>query len=952
VDVADRLRAALAGRYELEREVGRGGMAVVYLSRDLKHDRRVAVKVMRPELAASLATDRFLREIHIAAELQHPLIVPLYDSGGTEDGLLWYVMPFVEGETLRSRLKRENQLLLEDALRIAHDAAEALAWAHSHGIVHRDIKPENILLAGERALVADFGLARALTQAAGGATSSGVAVGTPAYMSPEQGAGGTAVDARSDIYSLGCVIYEMLAGEPPFTGPTPQVIIARHVSEHVPSLAVARPNLPAAVKEVIERSLAKAAADRFSTAQAFSQALERAAQPGSRPASWARRRMRRALGAAAVLAVAIAVWRGITPRPHALDASRVIVFPFAVSGGQGWGARFGEDVGTALFTALNFTGSLVASDGWRLLDQRQRDNPRLLDEADTRRASDRTRARFVVDGVLLLGDSVRGVIHLHDAVGDSVSQTPIVQPAGADAWTVGLQAAIAVLPRLIPAGQHVDLRALSDRSPAAVAQFLKGEQAYRRAKFREALGHYTNAVAADSAFALAALHGAWAASWEWIREYDAAGRFIRVTLAHLSALSKRDHFLAGGFGAYLRGRADSALSMFRQAYDRDRRDPQVTMLLGEVYTHLLPDAQPLDSLAEAAFAETLRLDSTFGPVLYHLTENALRRGDVPKASSLFRDFTQAEPDSAERAPLEVMLKCVRDSPDHVNWRHLVVSELHWVVDAGRALAVAGLRQPRCAEAAWRAVLAYDTTMGDVWRWGALSGLQALLVAEGRTEALRELIDGTTDLSPDLQARLYIQSALAGAPVEAEAEHAAGDLARAYARDPAPAGGGSSPALWYLGTWQAHRGQWVQAQVIADTLARRGNGAGGREEALMARSIAARATLARGDSAKALILLSALAPDTNRSPLTWNPWESLGGERMLLAQLRFARGEYAESYRVATDFDAPDPVPYVMYVAASLALRMRAAEQLGDRAAAEAMGRRLQALGRGDLVQIK
>ena len=517
MDIAERLRTALAGRYELDRELGHGGMAMVYLARDVRHQRHVAVKVMRPELAATLAADRFLREIHIAAELQHPLIVPLYDSGATPDGLLWYVMPHVEGETLRARLIREQQLPLEDALAIARDAAEALAWAHAHGIVHRDIKPENMLLSGGHTLIADFGLARALTQAAGGFTSSGLVVGTPQYMSPEQGAGSGAADARSDIYSLGCVLYEMLAGEPPFTGPTPQAVIARHMSERVPSLVVVRPAIPAALEDVVERSLAKTPADRFPTAQAFGQALERAAEPGARPRpAWARRLRKHrvpAVAAAALVVAALALWRGVVARARVLDDSRVVVFPLSASGGAPSASGFADDVGTALFTALSYTDYVEATDGWRLLDQRQRENPRLLTEADVRRASAHARARFVVDGSLLMGDSLHGVLRLWDMVADSSSQIPVVLGSGADAWTVGLQMANVILARLIPAGQQVDLHALSERSPAAVVRFLKGERAFRAARFREALGSFQEAVAADSGFALAALRGAQAASW-------------------------------------------------------------------------------------------------------------------------------------------------------------------------------------------------------------------------------------------------------------------------------------------------------------------------------------------------------------------------------------------------------------------------------------------------------
>src|SRR6266446_2769917 len=233
-DLLARLQAALADRYAVERELGHGGMATVYLAQDLKHHRKVAIKVLNPELAAALGPDRFLREIEIAAGLSHPHILPLHDSGEA-GGLLYYVMPFVEGESLRDRLNREQQLPLEDALQITREVADALTYAHSHDVAHRDIKPENILLQARHAVVSDFGIARAITAAAAGnLTATGVAIGTPAYMSPEQASGQSQIDGRADIYALGCMLYEMLAGDPPFLASTPQAVLARQSPDPSP----------------------------------------------------------------------------------------------------------------------------------------------------------------------------------------------------------------------------------------------------------------------------------------------------------------------------------------------------------------------------------------------------------------------------------------------------------------------------------------------------------------------------------------------------------------------------------------------------------------------------------------------------------------------------------------------------------------------------------------------
>ena len=267
------LAAALADRYTLDRELGRGGMATVYLARDVRHARQVAIKVLHPELAAVLGAERFLAEIKTTANLQHPHILPLFDSGSA-DGQLFYVMPFVEGETLRGRLDRETQLPIDDAVRIAREVADALQYAHERGVIHRDIKPENILLQGGHALVADFGIALAVQHAGGQRmTQTGLSLGTPQYMAPEQAMGDKAVDARADIYALGAVTYEMLAGEPPFVGPTAQAIIARVITSEAKLLESVRKAIPSALNDAVHRALEKLPADRFADAKSFTVAL-------------------------------------------------------------------------------------------------------------------------------------------------------------------------------------------------------------------------------------------------------------------------------------------------------------------------------------------------------------------------------------------------------------------------------------------------------------------------------------------------------------------------------------------------------------------------------------------------------------------------------------------------------------------------------------------------------
>jgi serine/threonine protein kinase len=297
---------ALGDRYRVERELGRGGMATVYEAEDVAHHRHVAIKVLDPNVSAALGQDRFLHEIQVAAGLQHPNILPLYDSGASDvGGLLFYVMPIVHGASLRARLEKERQLPIDEALRIASQVAGALEYAHARDIVHRDIKPENILLDGDHAFVADFGLAKTLEGAGESLTATGIALGTPAYMSPEQ-ATGERVDRRTDIYALGCVLYEMIAGEPPFTGASAQAVIAKRMAGTAPRVGVLRDHVPAHVEAAVARALSRSPVDRFSTAGDLARALAVPHTPSKGPAI--ARRTAMIIGGAAVVLAAAFVW--------------------------------------------------------------------------------------------------------------------------------------------------------------------------------------------------------------------------------------------------------------------------------------------------------------------------------------------------------------------------------------------------------------------------------------------------------------------------------------------------------------------------------------------------------------------------------------------------------------------------------------------------------------------
>jgi serine/threonine-protein kinase len=414
------LRAALSERYRIEREIGRGGMATVYLAEDLKHRRDVAIKVLNPELAAGLGHARFLREIEIAAGLSHPHILPLYDSGESA-GFLYYVMPFVEGESLRSRIQREKQLSIPDTVAIGRAIAGALSYAHAHGIVHRDIKPENILFASGQAVVADFGISRAVGVAGGEQLSrTGVAIGTPTYMSPEQAVGDPDLDSRSDIYALGCVLYEMLSGQPPFTGLTAQAVLARHAVDRVPPLRTVRNAIPGALEAVVLRALEKTPADRFRTADEIAEALDQSTTTGELAAPvWTHRRRRIALKAAAILGIlGLGGW-WVGPR-LGIGSSRIAsprieslaVLPLTNLGGDSRQDYFVDGMQEALIAELSKISALKIISRTSTLRYRKTEKP-------VSQVAQELNVDGVIEGSALReGDQVRITVQLVDGRSD------------------------------------------------------------------------------------------------------------------------------------------------------------------------------------------------------------------------------------------------------------------------------------------------------------------------------------------------------------------------------------------------------------------------------------------------------------------------------------------------------------------------------------------------------
>ena len=937
----ERVGSVVAERYVLERELGRGGMATVYLGRDLKHSRRVAVKVLRPELAAYLGPDRFLREIDFASHLTHPHILPLHDSGDA-GGLLYYVMPFVEGESLRERLLREGPLPVGEVVRIAGEVGEALDFAHAQGIVHRDVKPGNILLVDGHAVVADFGIAKAISSAGGEETSAGLAIGTPAYMSPEQILPNGPIDGRADLYSLGCVVYEMLAGHPPFTAGTVQAVAARHLHEKPAALRTIAPSVPESIERAVETALEKQPERRFTTAAEFAEALGRFAPARGRAPIRGRTR----LVATVALATSVTVAAGLALRrpPAPLNPGRIVVYPVAAATSVKAGPVAPEDVTLALLASLNSTADLAGIDGGRLPGGEEPSSGG--GDAARDRMARAQGAAFYVSARLLASDSLHLVLDLHDLRDRSVTHRTLHFAAGTKGWSMGVRAALELLPVLIPTGGRPDLPSLQGRSPQAMAAYFRGEQAYRSAAFEDALKYFRAAVAADSSFALAALRGAMVASWSE-RPMEAL-EMARVAVSREAALPPRLAHLAHGLEDLMAGRADSAVGRFRQALALDPENVEAWMGLAETFHHWLPREPQLDSLAEDAYLRVRRLDPEFAPPTFHLIEYAVRRGDVAESGRLLDEFARRRPDSTELASARLMLDCVRGEMSRSRWQSAVLRNPAHTLAAGQLLALGGLRQPDCAEAAFDAMLAFDTTTGPQLarnRFGALIGLQGVLVARGREGAAKALLESDTLFNPGYRGNLYLMNAMAGLDFGDEAEAFARVQLDRYWREPSAL---NSIDLWLLGAWEAHRGRGELAAEIAESLEARNAAAGTRRDSLLLASLAARVALARGDSAAALEGLRRLTPTAeDGSALVWNPWESLGGERLLLARMLFARGETMAALQVASNFDATASITYLPYLPASLALRLEAAERLGNRKLADHLRRRQQALHAAD-----
>jgi serine/threonine-protein kinase len=658
-----RLRDALRDRYLVERELGEGGAATVYLARDIRHDRPVAIKVLRPDLGETLGPDRFNREIRTAANLQHPHILTVHDSG-VADGLLYYVMPFVEGESLRARLAREGSgLPIADVVRVLRDVADALAVAHKRGVVHRDIKPDNVLLSGKHALVADFGVAKAISEATGrqNLTTLGVALGTPAYMAPEQAAADPHLDHRVDVYALGVLGYELLVGETPFVRRSAQAVIAAHMTEPAPRVSARRPAAPPALDTLIAKCLEKQPADRWQSADEIVAELERLSTPSgtapmtaAAPGSTARARNSRGLaaGALAILVLAVGGWLAMRRpgRASNVDQNVVAVLPFEFNATPDL-SYLREGIVNILESSLTGEGGprAVASQTtiarWR----------RAGGDRGTTEEEARAIARDLGAGQLLRGSIVGNASNLilsATLVPSSGSGTDVMATVNGPADSIAtLGSRLATQLSILRVGESSErLAGLALVPPAALRAYLVGEVALRAGQYSEAEASFTRALAIDSTFALAAFAHEIATSWDLVTFGTSNG--AEIAFRHRDKLNPRDRILLEMWspsrfaGRALSGREVMTVRerLVQQIPDR----PEAWYLIGDPYFHYgraygysLEESM---ARAENAFHRALALDPNIQYLRNHIADLLFLSPDaLPRFPSVVDSLRLGDP---------------------------------------------------------------------------------------------------------------------------------------------------------------------------------------------------------------------------------------------------------------------------------------------------------------------
>ena len=639
MDLLETLARGLAGRYALDRQVGEGGMATVFLAQDLKHRRQVAIKVLRAELAASIGPERFLREIELAAQLQHPHIVPVYDSGET-GGLLYYVMPYIEGESLRDLLDREAPLPLERAVQIAREAASGLGFAHARGVVHRDIKPENIMLSGGHAVVADFGIARPAAAAGGRLTQVGMAIGTPAYMSPEQ-ATAEDVDARSDQYSLACVFYEMVTGRQPFAGTTIQAVLKESITGPRPRLSTLQRAAPPGLDPVVQKALDAEPGKRFDSISQFADALAAGAAGGV--VARETRRYKLALVVVGLVAVAAVAWAALRrPRTPVVEGAETIaVLPFSTSGAGV--ETLGEGMVDLISANLDAVGAIRTIEPRRVLQAWRKRSPDGAVDQDGALgiARDLAAGSVVMGSVVGTGANVRIGAELLSADGTRLARAQI-DGAADSVFVLADRLSLALLREVWRSSEPPSSRpgAIQTTSIEALRAYLQGTRLLRLARWDSAQAAFEQAIAADSTFAMAYAHRATAMGW--LGNYGApeALQSMRKAAQYAAGLPEREASLIRANLLYLEGDL-AAVDSARVYTSRWPADADGWNLLGEAQVHGQNILALDPSTLREPFDRVLQIDSSLAPAAIHPTETSLGARDSAGFSRYLRLMEQA-----------------------------------------------------------------------------------------------------------------------------------------------------------------------------------------------------------------------------------------------------------------------------------------------------------------------
>lgn len=904
-DLLSQARAALASRFRVERELGRGGMATVFLAEDLKHSRLLAVKILHPDLAAAIGPDRFRAEIAFAAHLNHPHILALIDSG-EDAGLLWYAMPYVEGETLRERLTREGRLSLAEVADLAAQVASALDYAHGLGILHRDIKPENLLLAHGHAWVADFGIAKALRQSA--EASGAFEAGTPGYMSPEQMAG-EPLDRRADVFSLGAVVYECLTARRPFPDfERRKDLFGRHRKPG--RISLTRPEVPPRLEAVVRHALAPMPSERQATAGEFAQAIARAVTDPKVEKATRKGWLRGGLVTFTLFAGAAAAYVWST-RPPEYDDNRVVILP--VRGPAALVGGWGEDLGVALEAQFNSTRFLVARSA--------------RDDSAAAEAAAATRSRWSVQPEAFSDGTLRVTLWDHEQQLGGKEEFGVPAEGGVFATAVAI--ATALVPQVMPTGGQIDQSVFGQSNVEALASFLRGERAYRAGRFAAADSLFDEAVRLDSGFTWAALRGAQAASWR--TNHPRALELVRLALRTTDSMAPRYAAFANGLEDYQTGQADSAIMHLREAIRLDSLWTEAHTALAEVYHHYLPqEGSPLDS-ARKYFQAARAFDPAFTPPLFHQIQIAVWDGDRRAADSLMVQYQRTEAEPGERVQADLMSACLRGELSPERWSRAMAdtATLGPAAQAAVWLAVGGMGNAGCAEDGLRAIPADPARAGFFAAWGPMA-LGHSFAARGDSAALREVLE-TAGLTTFPRAYLTIATAAAGLPIGRDlVDSARAALLRRVGSPADTAPSGQVQTRWLLGVWAAARGDTVEASDwLAALEGLRPDPRVAAQRARLATSLEARIALARGDTIGSLPLLEGLAPGVRQGELRWQPWLAFPHERMLRVRIYQARGETRRAAEVAAGFDSPASYGLLPYLPESLQRRRALAERRGE-----------------------